>query len=431
LNIGLGGWLILSFPRLEYESRAMAYSDLASGVAVLLLSLLCLSWRLPAARWATAAVGLWLLSAPLVFWAPGSAAYLNDTLVGCLVIGFSVLIRPTPGVSPVAAMSGPTVPPGWEFSPSSWFQRLPIIFLAFVGFFISSYLAAYQLGHIDAVWEPFFPGALPRDGKNGTEEIITSVISEAWPVPDAGVGALTYLLEILTGIIGSSRRWRTMPWLVVLFGIMIVPLGAVSITFIVIQPILLQTWCTLCLLAAAAMLIQIPYSLDELVATGEFLVRRRQQGHSVLRAFLFGDTDEGRSHPEDEDNFQQSPAVVLRQMVSGGISLPPGLLACIVIGVLLMLSRLLLGAAGAMADAHHLVGALIVTVSVTALAEVARILRFVNILLAIALYISAFIFPADLLTVFATLAAATIVLVASLPRGPVYHTYGKWSRLVV
>ena len=49
-----------------------------------------------------------------------------------------------------------------------------------------------------------------------------------------------------------------MPWLVLLFGLMIVPLGVVSITFIVIQPILIGTWCTLCLIAAAAMLIQIP-----------------------------------------------------------------------------------------------------------------------------------------------------------------------------
>ena len=45
----------------------------------------------------------------------------------------------------------------------------------------------YQLGHIDAVWDPFFAGAIPGDGKNATEEIITSSVSEAWPVPDAGI----------------------------------------------------------------------------------------------------------------------------------------------------------------------------------------------------------------------------------------------------
>ena len=35
----------------------------------------------------------------------------------------------------------------------------------------------------------------------------------AWPVSDAAVGGYTYLLEILTGIVGSRMRWRTMPWL--------------------------------------------------------------------------------------------------------------------------------------------------------------------------------------------------------------------------
>ncbi len=125
--------------------------------------------------------------------------------------------------------------------------------LAFVGFYISRYMAAYQLGHTDAVWDPFFTGTV--EGKNGTEDIITSRVSEAWPVPDAGLGATTYMLEILTGLVGSQRRWRTMPWLVALFGFLIVPLGIISITFIIIQPIIIGTWCTLCLIAAAAMLI--------------------------------------------------------------------------------------------------------------------------------------------------------------------------------
>jgi nucleoside-diphosphate-sugar epimerase/uncharacterized membrane protein len=431
LNVALGAWLIFSTARLGYHSDAMIVSDVVSGALIIVLSMFSLSWRFPAARWATALAGLWVMSAPLVFWTPSSAVYLNGTLVGCLVVGFSVLVRPSPGVSPVAAMSGPTNPPGWQLPPSGWFQRLPIIILAFIGFFISSYMAAYQLGHIDAVWDPFFTGAIAQDTKNGTEEIITSEISKAWPVPDAGAGALVYLLEILTGIIGSTQRWRTMPWLVLLFGILIVPLGVVSITFIIIQPILLQTWCFLCLLAAAVMLIQIPYSLDELVATGDFLLRRRRQGHSALRAILFGDTDEGEHKPGDDDSFQAPPGTIVRKVLYGGISLAPGLLLCIAVGILLMTTRLLLGAAGAMADAHHLLGALIVTVSVTALAEVARILRFVNVLLATALYVTAFVLPADLLTMVATLAAATIVLVASLPRGPVYNTYGRWSRLVI
>jgi len=169
------------------------------------------------ARIANAAVGLWLLFAPLVFWTPSAAAYLNDTLVGSLVIGFAILARPMPGIGLMASMTGPDIPPGWDYSPLSWTQRIPIIFLAFIGLYVSRYLAAYQLGHIGSAWDPYFG--------NGTETIITSDVSKAWPVPDAGLGAVTYILEILTGIIGGRNRWRTMPWLVILFGVMIVPLG--------------------------------------------------------------------------------------------------------------------------------------------------------------------------------------------------------------
>jgi nucleoside-diphosphate-sugar epimerase len=432
-NIALGFWLITSIPRLGYESQAMAISDVVSGVAIIVLASLSLSWRLPLARWATAAVGLWVMTAPLVFWTPSAAVYLNGSVVGFLVVALSVVLRPAPGLSPLAVMTGPTVPPGWQYSPSSWLQRLPIIVLAFIGFFISAYMAAYQLGHVDTIWEPFFAGAIPDDGKNGTGEIITSSISEAWPVPDAGAGALVYLLEILVGVMGSSQRWRTMPWLTILFGVLIVPLGAVSITFIIIQPILLDTWCTLCLMAAAAMLLQIPFSVDELVATGQFLLRRKRAGHSLLRAFIFGDTDEGSKGRKDDDvdDFQRPPVDIIRDMLTGGVRLCYPLLACIVIGALLMFSRVLLGVDGSMADAHHLIGALVITISVTALAEVARPLRFLNLFLALGLMICALVLEGSMLVTGATLLAATLVMVASIPRGPVNGAYGSWSRLIV
>ncbi len=212
LNIALGTWLVTGPPVLDLQSRALATSDVISGLTLIVFAALSLSWRLAWSRWVGAAIGAWVMSAPLIFWAPTAAGYLNDTLIGALVIGFAVGLPPEAGVSPVAAATGPITPRGWSFNPSSWTQRLPIIALAFVGLYVSRYLAAYQLGHIDGVWEPFFEGG--PDPKNGTEEIITSSVSQAWPVSDAGLGTLTYMLEILTGVIGSRRRWRTMPWLV-------------------------------------------------------------------------------------------------------------------------------------------------------------------------------------------------------------------------
>ena len=421
LNIGVGAWLLTSPPILGYPGTAMGVSDVICGLLVMLFGFASLSWRHAWARLANGAVGTYLLFAPLLFWTPSAAAYLNGTLTGALVIGLALLVRPAVGVGP-SAMRGPDIPPGWDYSPSSWTQRLPIIALAFVGLYISRYLAAFQLGHTELAWDPFFG--------DGTERVITSKVSEAWPVSDAGVGAVTYMLEILTGLIGGRDRWRTMPWLVILFGLMIVPLGAISIFFIVIQPIVIGTWCTLCLVAAAAMLLQIPYSLDELLATCQFLARRRRQGRPLLSVFLHGDGErEGeRSEPVD---FEQPAGALVRDMLGGGINLPWNLVASALIGAWLMCTRLALGTAPPMADADHLIGAMVVTISVTALAEMARPLRFLNALAGLCLLGTPFMFAGgSALAEALSLLAGVLLIVLSIPRGRVSHAYGSWNRFI-
>ena len=426
-NAGLGTWLITSPPLLGYDSAPMIASDIVAGLALIAFGLLSLSWRLPWARWGAAAVGAWVMCAPLVFWSDNGAAYLNGTLVGMFAIGFAVATRPSPGVSPVAAETGPTIPAGWDYSPSDWFQRLPVIILAVVGLLISRYLTGYQLETIPGVWDPVFGS--PESGKNGTEAVITSSVSEAWPVPDAGVGAVTYALEILVGLIGSSRRWRTMPWLVVLFGIMIVPLGAVSIFFIVIQPIVIGTYCTLCLVAAAAMLWQIPFSLDELVATYQFLRRRHRAGQPWLRVFFTGDTDDG---PDEKilDDFERSPKAIVVDMLTGGMTLPWSLVASAGIGVLLMLAPLATTWASPMAGTFHIIGALVLTVAISALAPVARLARFVNVLFGIGLLFAPLVAGTGL-WIFAFSAVCGLALIGlAIPRGRVSNSYGDWDRFI-
>src|SRR5690606_8707281 len=131
MNMGLGAWLITSAPAMNYVATPMAYSDVISGGLLIVLACMSLSWRMGWARWGCAVIGIWLLFAPLAFWTPSAAAYLNNTLVGMLAIGFAILTKPTPNLSPVAALTGPDIPPGWNRNPSSWFQRAPILFLAF------------------------------------------------------------------------------------------------------------------------------------------------------------------------------------------------------------------------------------------------------------------------------------------------------------
>ena len=140
------------------------------------------------------------------------------------------------------------------------------------------------------------------------------------------MGGYTYLLEIVIGFAGSTLRWRTMPWRVVLFGLMIAPLGITTIFIIIIQPVLLGTWSTIALIGAVAVLVQIPYSLDELLATLQFLRRRAKAGQHWLRVFFVGDTD-NTPHPADApappaDEFDRPAGVVLKAAFLGGVSLP-------------------------------------------------------------------------------------------------------------
>ena len=408
---------------LELSHTYMTASNVITGLLITVFALLSLSRFKGWARWLVALLGAWLLFAPLLFWTPSAAAYANDTLVGALVILLAVAIPEAPGESLAGRMSGPDIPPGWSYCPSSWNQRLPIVILAFVGLFVSRYLAAYQLGHIDAAWDPFFG--------DGTERIVTSWLSEAWPVPDAGLGAATYVLEIVTGVIGSRRRWRTMPWLVLLFGILIVPLGVTSIFFIIVQPVWLGTWCTLCLVAALAMLVQVPYSFDEILATLQFLRDGRRSGKSVLRLLVFGGTCPGDA-VDRSDDFARPAREVVREVLYGGITYPWTLWASMAIGMLLMGTPLLFGTTGAAADSDHIVGALVVTFSIMAWAEVARPLRYVNAAFGAWLvfapwHIAGFSAPAAA----ATVAAGVALVLLAIPKGAVESHYARWDARIV
>ena len=325
------------------------------------------------------------------------------------------------------------MPPGWSYNPSNWTQRLPIIVLAVIGLYVSRYLAAYQLGHIPDVWDAFFAGS-PLDPQNGTEEIITSWVSRAWPVSDAAVGGYTYLLEILTGIVGSRMRWRTMPWLVVLFGLMIAPLGITSIFFIIIQPLVIGTWSTIALIGAAAVLIQIPYSLDELLATLQFLRRRANASQNWLRVLFVGGTDEMRETQNAEpitDEFDQSPAAVIKNMVGGGVSLPWNLALAALIGLSLLFTRITLGADGSLANAHHVIGSLVLTVVSIAAAEVARPVRYLSVPLGALLIAAPFMFVASMVTTVVSMVLGAGLVVLSIRRGPIRERYGNWNRLII
>jgi nucleoside-diphosphate-sugar epimerase/uncharacterized membrane protein len=452
-NIGLGLWLASSpviydaatsqgvadtvlsvtaergLPSVEWRATALGISDVVSGLLLAFFGLMSLSNRSKWwAQWGAAFVGIWLLFAPLLFWSPSAAQYNNNLIVGGLAIAFSVLVPMMPGMSMAGMMDPKTVPPGWTYSPSTDAQRLPIAFMGILGLLISRYLTAYQLGHIDHVWEPFFAGSA-ADARNGTEEIITSDMSRAWPIPDAGLGAVSYMLEILMAVMGTRDRWRTMPWMVTFFGILVIPLGVVSIYFIIIQPIMIGTWSTLAMIAALAMLIMVPFALDEVIAMGQFLRWSHCRNKPLLRTFFKGDAVDGGV--EDQSDVLSSPRAFWQDTVRG-LTLPWTLAASMAVGAFLMLTRVSLGVEGELANTHHVVGALAITVSIIATAEVARALRFANAALGVWLIVESLLSGQGFVLMGTGAAAGAALIVLSLPRGrrSTEH-YASWDRYVI
>lgn len=169
------------------------------------------------------------------------------------------------------------IPPGWDYNPSTWPQRIPILIAAFVGFCIAMYLGLYQLRIFPTVWEPFFG--------DGSKVILNSKISRVIPVPDAILGAFGYLADTVTGAIGGTKRWKSMPWIVIIFGVAIGPLGVVSLLLVVLQPVLLSAWCTLCLLSALISVVMIGPAIDEMLASLQFMQRAKRKGYSLWKAF--------------------------------------------------------------------------------------------------------------------------------------------------
>ena len=196
----LGLWLITSPVTLDYDSVGLGWSDVISGALIIVLATITLVRGSAWSVWANSLVGVWLLFAPLVFWAPTGAGFTNDTLAGTLMITFVLLM---PGMPGMKMLPGPDAPPGWSYNPSTWPQRAPIIALALLGFFLSRYMAAYQLGYIDSIWDPFF--------SPGTQAVLDSDVSRSFPVSDAGLGGVAYMVEALMGFMGDKRRWRTCP----------------------------------------------------------------------------------------------------------------------------------------------------------------------------------------------------------------------------
>jgi hypothetical protein len=174
----------------------------------------------------------------------------------------------------------------WDYNPSSWRQRVPICLLAAVAFLIATYMALYQWRLIGDVWDPVFG--------DQSKQVLDSDVSE-WMrrwflIPDAAFGAIAYLGDMIFGLAGSTRRWQYRPWMVVLFGIDVIPLGIVSAVLVVLQGTVVGAWCFLCLVTAAISLILVYMAYDEVWSSLLYLrqVWRETRSPRLLWAAFWG-----------------------------------------------------------------------------------------------------------------------------------------------
>jgi hypothetical protein len=169
----------------------------------------------------------------------------------------------------LAASSLDAIPQPWDYNPSSWRQRAGVAAIAFAAFGIASYLALYQWRVIDSVWDPIF-GAQ-------SASVLDSEVSEKmrrWiRIPDAALGAIAYLSDIVFALAGCTRRWQYRPWLVVLFGLDVIPIGGVSAILVLMQAFVVGSYCFLCLVTAVLSLALIWLAYDEVWSSTLFLYR--------------------------------------------------------------------------------------------------------------------------------------------------------------
>lgn len=187
--------------------------------------------------------------------------------------------------SPAAFLNPASTAPPFDYNPSSMRQRLRVASLGLLAAAIALYMGAFQWGWIGSVWDPVFG--------TGSQTVLTSPESETmrhlFGIPDAVLGSWAYTTEVVLAFAGSTRRWQFRPWLVILFGIDVIPLGIVSAALVVLQGISVGAWCFWCLCTAAISLLLVFLSYDEVWASLRYLwaVWRREPSWGALwRTFI-------------------------------------------------------------------------------------------------------------------------------------------------
>lgn len=175
-----------------------------------------------------------------------------------------------------------SIPPGWEYNPSSWTQRLWVAGLSVLGILLATYTSNFATSWADSFWRIFSSSG--SEAANGWSALSLRPIS----TPHFAFGAASYLMTLAIALPGSEERWRKQPGLVLIYGLCVLPLGAFRIAWVVMQPLLFREWCAFCLASAFISILTIGPALDEVLATVQYLQRERRKGRIFWKVLLRG-----------------------------------------------------------------------------------------------------------------------------------------------
>jgi len=163
------------------------------------------------------------------------------------------------------------------------------------------------------------------------------------------------------------------------------------------------------------------FELLEAVST-----KKSAGGKSVWRAFWLGGDALG-------DNLTpQRPQTDHQSQMFWGVTVPWNLLVSALLGAWLMIAPDVFQTQGQAADSDHILGALVVTISIIAFAEVTRAARFINIALAFGMIVLPWLLGgATFASGINDLIIGVLIIALSIPPGKIKNTYGGWNALIV
>ena len=306
-------------------------------------------------------------------------------------------------------MNDHACPPGWNTNPSAWPERLAVLSLAATGLGISLYLGLYQVHAIGSVWEPVF-------GEGSRNILRDSALARLLPIPDAFLGAGLYLLDLLFGLFGGHERWRTQPWAVLIQGVIAVGLALAGVLLTILQPVAFGSFCTLCLCSGACSVLMVGWVLSEVLAVLQHLHRVRLLGGSVRHGLGRGDVD-GLVAP-------------WRPAGAGGGRLMWPRLHNVLIGLWLMASPAIFHYGHSASVNNRVLGPVVLACALIGLHEVARGLRWVNLVIGGWLLVAPWLLADTWTATLNQSCTGILLIVASLLPGRTWMEFGGgWSAL--